>query len=275
MGSEGRFEQTVSTDQDNGIIFADDGARHADDIRAALLPFARAVNDTLDVCGYPLCKGGVMAGNPQWCLSLPEWRRKFSDWMERPMPEALLNASIFFDFRPLYGDESLAEELREWLTRAAPANPLFLRHMAENALGCAPPLGRVRHFVLDKNHKEFPRTIDLKKHGSRPFVDAARVFALAHGVPHTNTAQRLRHAGGHINLGGDSIEAMIEGFYFIHRVRLRAQMHPRTPAGANRVDPYALNDMDRQALREAFRQARKLQSALARNCELSLSAERI
>ena len=260
LGSEGRYEQTLSTDQDNGIIFDPDGA-DAETLRRLLLPFADSVNRKLDACGFPLCKGGIMAGNPEWCLSLEEWRGKFARWIQTPEPKALLNASIFFDFRPLYGDEELSHSLREWLLEASGKATLFLRLMTENALQCQPPLGLIRDFTFD-NNKEFPHTIDLKMHGSRPFVDAARIFALANGVAVTSTAQRLRGAAEATSLGAD-IEAMIDGFYFIQQLRLRHQQGLKgEEAGANRIDPDALNELDRFILKEAFKQARKLQDKL-------------
>lgn len=264
LGSEGRFEQTLSTDQDNGIIFEPPEESATDAIRQRLLPFAQAVNKVLDACGFPLCRGEIMAGNPQWCLSLDEWRGKFVDWIVRPTPEALLNATIFFDFRPLYGDEWLAERLRSWLSTVAPTNAMFLVHMAGNALTCRPPLGTLRDFVLDSSDKAFPRTINLKMYGSRPFVDAARVFSLIFGANHTNTAERLRMVGDRIGIPADDMDGVISGFYFIHMLRLRRQIDPATPPGGeNRVNPYRLNEMDRRMLAEAFRQARKLQVNLA------------
>jgi CBS domain-containing protein len=261
LGSEGRFEQTFSTDQDNGIIFDPPDESRTEEIRHGLQPFARAINQSLDACGFPLCQGNIMAGNPQWCLSLAEWKDRFGDWIMSPVPQALLNSTIFFDFRAIYGDESLVQRLRDWLFGAAPGNTLFLRYMAENALTCQPPLGVIRDFVFDD--KAFPHTINLKMYGSRPFVDAARVFALAQGIAHTNTAERLRAAGAQINLGADDLGAVTEAFYFIQMLRLRQQMNPATPPGAvNRVDPDKLNAMDRELLKESFRQARKLQARL-------------
>jgi CBS domain-containing protein len=264
LGSEGRFEQTLSTDQDNGIIFEppDPGATEA--VRQRLVPFARAVNKALDSCGFPLCRGDIMAGNPQWCLSLDEWRGKFTDWIVSPTPDALLNATIFFDFRPTYGEESLADRLRAWLMSVAPTNAIFLVHAAGSALTCRPALGKIRDFVLDHSDPAFPHSIDLKMYGSRPFVDAARVFSLIYGVHHTNTAQRLRMVSERIGLVGEDLAAMVSAFYFIHTLRLRRQIDPATPpAGANRVDPDLLNEMDRRMLKEAFKQARKLQLKLA------------
>ena len=100
FGSEGRCEQTIATDQDNGIVFASDDAPRE---RARLLAFARDVNEALDACGYPLCKGNVMASNPECCLTQAEWLARFSSWIDHGAPEDLLNASIYFDLRPLAG----------------------------------------------------------------------------------------------------------------------------------------------------------------------------
>lgn len=262
LGSEGRFEQTFTTDQDNGIVFEAPPAE-AGRVREALVRYAREINEKLDACGFPLCKGGVMASNPEWCLTLEEWQRKFSRWIQAPGPKELLNASIFFDLRPVHGRESLAGRLRDWLTEAAAERALFLRFMAENALETRPALGLFGGLVTERS-KGFPRSIDLKKVGSRPIVDAARVLALAHRVPHTSTAERLRGIDAAASLGAGRLTALLDGFHFIHLLRLRSQDRPGvTPGGANRVDPRIMNDLERRVLKEALRQAQALQEQLA------------
>jgi CBS domain-containing protein len=261
LGSEGRLEQTFSTDQDNGIIF-EAPAGEAPGLRPTFVHFARAVNEKLDACGFPLCKGGVMASNPEWCLTLEEWREKFARWLQAPGPQQLLNATIFFDFRPIHGRESLAERLRGWLTEAAAERTLFLRFMAENALAVRPALGVFGRLVTERS-RDFPRTIDLKKFGSRPFVDAARVLALAHRVPHTSTAERLRGIDATAPFGERRLAGLLDGFHFVHLLRLRSRGRPGVATdGANRVEPRALNDLERRVLKEAFRQAQALQSRL-------------
>lgn len=260
FGSEGRFEQTLSTDQDNGLVFAAPGNQAAA-VRAALLPFAAEVNRRLDVLGFPLCKGNVMASNPQLCLSLDEWHQRYASWLRSTTPQALLDASIYFDFRPLYGDEALAGELSEWLRKNIPGATLFLRFMAENALRARPPLGIIRDFTFDKS-KEFPHTIDLKASGTRLFVDVARILALANGIGETGTPQRLRAAAEKGKIGRDDVAALVDAFYFLQQMRLRQQQQG-TPLGlANRVDPDTLNEMDRFVLKESFKQAKKLQNRI-------------
>jgi CBS domain-containing protein len=263
LGSEGRFEQTLNTDQDNALIFMVPEGGDANTVRLMLLPVAKRINDTLNACGYPLCKGKVMASNPQWCLSLQEWKSTFASWIMNSSQEALLNASIFFDFRALYGDNALAEELRDWLLFISRDNGRFLHQMAVDALSIQPPLGFVRDFVLGKENK-----LDLKLNGITPFVNAARIFSLATGVAHTSTIQRLRSSASKMKIPEVEIEAWVDAFLFIQVLRLRH--HDKEKANGikdddldNLIDPEHLNELDRRILKEAFRQARKLQTRLA------------
>lgn len=274
FGSEGRLEQTFSTDQDNGILFSAHGALAPDAVRERMLPFARAVNEALDRCGFPLCKGNVMASNPRLCLSLDEWKARMGGWMDTPDPKAILDAQICFDFRALYGDAALATQLRDWMLPKARANPVFLRFLAENALHSPPPLGRLRDFITE-DAPDAPHTINLKLYGVRPFVDAARILALAHALPQTNTGARLRAAqaaaAGKDKRGGSlETEAIVQAFYVVQGLRLRNQAaRPSlTDATANRLDPDKLNELERALLKEALRHARRLQRRLEMDYQL-------
>ncbi|MFA6016335.1 MAG: DUF294 nucleotidyltransferase-like domain-containing protein [Gallionellaceae bacterium] len=263
LGSEGRFEQTLNTDQDNAIIFCVPEGASDEQLRAQLLPIALRINNTLAECGFPLCKGKVMASNPQWCLSLNEWKGAFSHWITNGTPEALLHSSIFFDFRGVHGKHNLADELRAWLASVVRENSRFLHQMAENALSIRPPLGVVRDFVVGKEHK-----LDLKLNGITPFVDAARIFSLATGVTSTATLQRLRASALKLKIHPIEIEAWIEAFLFIQVLRMRHHDADKVrgicnEALNNMIDPESLNELDQRILKEAFRQARKLQARLA------------
>lgn len=263
LGSEGRFEQTLSTDQDNALIFTVPEGMTADGVRQLMLPVARRINETLALCGFPLCRGNVMASNPEWCLSQDEWMHKFSNWISNGTPVALLHSSIFFDFRSVYGAHELTEELRLWLSRVASDNARFLHQMAEIAMSIRPPLGLVRDFVVGREH-----TLDLKLNGITPFVDAARIFSLAAGVTHTSTLQRLRASAVKLKIHPSEVEAWIDAFLFIQVLRMRHH-DERQEQGLsddklnNQIDPEALHELDRRILKEAFRQARKLQARLA------------
>ena len=265
LGSEGRFEQTLNTDQDNGIIFATPEGSTPDQVREQILPVARRINEALDACGFPLCKGNVMASNPQWCLSIEEWKHQFARWIDHGDPQALLHASIFFDFRPLFGKHELARELRQWLVKNTANNARFLHQMAANALRNRPPLGVVRDFVTGEGH-----TLDLKLNGITPFIDAARIYGLAAEVTHTATVQRLRLSAPKLNIPKAEVEAWIDALLFIQLLRLRHQYDERLDGKEmdNCINPDQLNDLDRRILKEVFRQARKLQARLALDYQL-------
>jgi CBS domain-containing protein len=269
FGSEGRDEQTFSTDQDNGIVFICTDIMDREHTQWRLLEFARDVNADLDRCGFPLCTGKIMASTPELCLTLEEWEEKFSYWVRTPDPQALLNATIFFDFRPLYGKFNLADRMRLALLRQTRGNPLFLRMLAANALSVLPPLGKIRDFVTDAD-PEHPGTIDLKKFGARLFIDAARVFAMAHDVAATNTVQRIKLTAPAMNVSNEEAAAAIDGFNFIQLLRLRHQHSEQTQGreADNLIRPDELNEVERRILKEAFRQARKLQRRLKLDYQL-------
>lgn len=256
FGSEGRGEQTFVTDQDNGIIFNAADAAEARALRPLFMAFAAEVNQVLADCGFPLCEGGIMAGNAECCLSLAEWQSRFVDWIRTPEPQALLNATIFFDLRPLYGNATLADSLHATLARLASGADAFLRMLAQNALAAEPPLGFFRDFAAPEG------TVDLKKFGSRLFVDAARILGIGSTSP--STAARLRHAVDSGKLPPADAEAAIGAFHHLQRIRLqeqhRALQEDRTPS--NLVAPQTLNPFDRHILHAALKQSRFLQQRL-------------
>ncbi len=268
MGSEGRSEQTIATDQDNGLIFVPANPGLAPSAaRERLLPFARAVNEAMDRCGYPLCKGGVMAMNPRWCASLDEWKAAFANWIDRGDPDSLLAANVFFDFRALWGDSRLGDALRNDVAARAQANSRFLKQMSDNALRNRPPLNWWGELQTADDGSGV-EGIDLKMSGSVPFVDAARIFALGGGIAATNTIERLEQAVAKRGFPATEARAFSDAFEFVQLLRLRAQ-HRRA---ANRGDgpesnpnwvPLAeLSELDRRILTEAMRQIRRIQQRL-------------
>ncbi|MBI2307373.1 MAG: CBS domain-containing protein [Rhodocyclales bacterium] len=263
FGSEGRDEQTFSTDQDNGILYICPDIMNREELELRLLEFAQDVNRDLDAVGFPFCKGNIMASNSELCLTLEAWEEKFLRWIRVPEPQALLNASIFFDFRGLYGATHLADRLRMSLLKMVKSQGVFLRMMASNALQVQPPLGKIRDFVTDLN-PEHPGCIDLKTYGARLFIDAARIFSLATGLYNTNTVQRIRLSGQRMGMASDETAAIVEGFNFIQLLRLRHQHfeHEHGRPGDNFINPDQLNELDRRILKESFRQVRKLQQRL-------------
>ena len=259
FGSEGRGEQTVATDQDNGLVFASDDPQ-AD--RPRWLALALEVNQALDRCGYPLCKGRVMASNPECCLTVSEWQRRFADWIERGAPEDLLKASIYFDLRPLGGNTALAQPLREMPSREAARVPRFLKQMADNALRSRPPLNW--RGAVESQQREGRAVLDIKLQGTALFVDAARLFALAQGSPALGTRARFEASAPDMRVAPQESEAWITAFEFLQMLRLQAQIGAEAPdpTNPNLVDLGALNEIDRRMLKETMRIARRLQQRI-------------
>ncbi len=257
FGSEGRSEQTIATDQDNGLVFASDAAERD---RPRWLQFARQVNDALDRCGYPLCKGNVMAGNPECCLSVDEWGGRFTQWMDRGAPADLLKASIYFDLRPLTGRTELTRGLKELVARKAAALPRFIKQMAENALRNRPPLNWLG--AIETREVDGRALVDLKHSGTAIFVDVARLYALANGVAHTGTRERFESLGPLLKAPAQECQAWVAAFECLQMLRLRVQLAGAVHEHANLIEPASLNDIDRRMLKESFRVARRLQQKM-------------
>jgi len=270
FGSEGRREQTLHTDQDNGIVFEARDAAHAAEIRGKLLPLAHQINLALAQCGFSLCTGNVMASNPELCLSRLEWARRFAGFIREASPENLLNSSIYFDLRTVWGDDSACAQLRRSVLEQVADNSLFQRMLAQNALRQRPPVGRFRDFVLTRQGSDKAPTLDLKVQGLTPFVDGARLLALANGIDTGNTLERLRQLVAKEVIDAQDGAAYEEAYHFIQQTRMQqhqAQARQHLPY-SNRVDPAELNQLDRRILRESLRQAQRLQASLSLRYQL-------
>ncbi|MES2717232.1 MAG: DUF294 nucleotidyltransferase-like domain-containing protein [Pseudomonadota bacterium] len=262
FGSEGRSEQTLATDQDNGLVFASDQPERD---RPAWLAMAQEVNQGLDACGYPLCKGQVMAGNPALCLSVDEWLQRFDGWMAHGAPADLLAASICFDLRALAGQAALARPLRALVQGQAPRLPRFLKQLADNALHQRPPINW--RGGIAATEQDGRQLVDLKLQGTALFVDAARLLALAQGLPEVSTRARLLAAAPGLGVAARESEAWVAAFEFLQMLRLQLQLAgpasgPTPAAHPNLVDIGTLNHIHLRMLGESLRQARRVQQRI-------------
>ncbi|MHA3903646.1 DUF294 nucleotidyltransferase-like domain-containing protein [Castellaniella sp. WN] len=263
FGSEGRREQTLLTDQDNGMLFQAASDAVARDRREALRPLAEEINRGLDRCGLPLCRGNVMAGNPALRLSASEWERWFAEIIRRPTPEHILQAVICFDLRLLWGEDNGFEALSRFLLDQVADCPQFQRMLAETALRNQPPSGGLFE-IAGGAWRAGAAGFDLKTQALTPFVDAARVLALSNGIAETSTAGRLRALAERGVLSVHDVDAYVESYRYLQLLRLR-QHQAQVLAGesaSNRILPGSLNALDRRILREALRQAVDLQKLL-------------
>ncbi len=265
FGSEARQEQTLYTDQDNGILFHAETQTEAEAIRRQLLPLAKAINEALHECGFTWCPGRIMASNPELCLSFSEWQQRFAGLVRETSPQNLLLSTIFFDFRGLWGSTEAVEQLRHQVLAQSKENPAFQRALAQSALQHRPPLGGLfRDFTLSKKG-EHKNTLNLKTEGLTPFVDGMRVLALSHGVAAVNTLERLRELKSRGVIDALDADAYAEAYHFIQLLRMQGhqeQRHAGKPF-SNRIAPHSLNHLDRRILRESLRQAQRLQNSLS------------
>lgn len=261
LGSQGRREQGLSSDQDNALVL--DNAMEPEHA-AYFTELATRVCNGLAEAGYPYCPGDVMATNERWRQPLRRWRRQFRQWIYEPDSDALLNAATFFDLRPIYGEEQLGESLQAQIAADAQDNARFLSHLANQAVTGQPPLGFFRSFVVE-NKGAHANTFDIKATGIAPIVEMARVFALSRGLQAVNTRQRLI-AGGETGAISPEVAAdLCDSLEFISYVRLRhqAEQLARGQRPDNHLPPHAIGNFDRRHLREAFMIVRKQQAVLA------------
>ncbi|SIS55704.1 putative nucleotidyltransferase substrate binding domain-containing protein [Neptunomonas antarctica] len=251
LGSMARDEQLIITDQDNALILDNqyDPQLHGEYFEA----LANFVCDGLAACGFSYCTGGIMATNPRWRKTRQEWEVCFADWMDNPVPEALLNCSIFFDLEGVWGKIQWAEHLNFFIAQKAAREPRFLASMARNALSRTPPLGFFKNFVMEQDGQH-RNSINLKRRGTAPLADLIRVHALAVGSKARNSFERLDDIikGGVVPDG--RISDLKDALEFISMVRIRHQALD-IEAGRtadNNIEPEHLSEFERRNLKDAF-----------------------
>ena len=263
FGSQAREEQSIRTDQDNGLVYADDAPPGADAWFASL---ARIVCDGLNACGYPYCPGKIMATTDEWRQPLSGWLTHFRDWAVLPDPTAVLRVSIFFDLRAVYGDLQLVAQLAQALGECGSGRHKgpFITALARQAASYDVPLGFFRRFVL-AGKGEHSDTLEIKASGLMPLTDLVRVRALESGITVPGTQARIAgmlEAGRLSRTDADRLSGahrLLAGL----RVRLHADQVRRGEAPHNHLDPSTISHAERAALRDAFVVIREAQKGLA------------
>lgn len=251
LGSMAREEQLIVTDQDNAMILDNryDPDQHDEYFKA----LAQFVCDGLDACGYTYCNGDIMATNSRWRQPLKVWEQYFTDWIEKPTPEFLLNSSIFFDIEGVWGETRWAVMLNDLILRKARKNPRFLACMARNALQRTPPLGFFKDFVMETDGRH-SNSINMKRRGTAPLADLVRVHALAIGSREHNTFDRLRDIIDSDLLPRGRGPDLRDALELIAMVRIRHQALDVEAGNEpdNNIEPENLSDFERKNLKDAF-----------------------
>ncbi len=222
LGSEGRGEQTLATDQDNAIIFEDVSQENFDAVKQYFFNFSTMVCTWLDESGYDFCKGKVMAMNPEWCQPISTWKEYFTGWINDASPQDLMEVSIFFDFRCLYGDDSLVQRLRGHITKRVENRDAFFHQMAENALLFRLPVDFFGNISVESGG-EHPNTFNIK-HIIALIVGYARIYSIHHSLKSTNTLERLNVLLERGLISKELHDEMVEAYDFLMQIRFKHQL---------------------------------------------------
>lgn len=264
LGSEGRQEQTLRTDQDNAIIYEDVEESRRESVRSYFLTLGEKVCDALNEAGFAYCEGELMAKNSQWNHSLSHWKSNYDAWLEEPFASQVLRSVTFFDCRTVYGQSALLDELRgHFLQKLRNAPDLFFAQLAKISLEIKPPLTFFNNFQLKRAGGK-DNVIDLKL-AMMPIADFVRIHALKHGIEQANTGERLRRLADKQIFSEEEFQELQQGYYLMMRLRLIQQAKALTEARTeadNLIEPEALTQIERAALREIFKVVQKYQSRM-------------
>ena len=263
LGSEGRKEQTLKTDQDNAIIYEDKANEHRQLVRDYFLKFAEKVSDRLNYIGFSYCTGGYMASNPRWTHSLSHWKKNYHDWIEEPKPENVVKFATFFDCRYIYGDVEIIQELHQFLDgELKGTSGHFFFCLANNALQYEPPLTFFKNIkTTTVNQKE---VFDIKK-AMTLIVDLVRIYSLKNRIFEVNTGERLKV----LKTNGIFTEAeyheLSQSYYFLMSLRLKNQARQiifDRAAPDNHIIIKKLTKIEEATIREIFKTIGNFQSGL-------------
>ena len=250
LGSEGRKEQLLRTDMDNAIVYEDVEGKHDQKVKAYLLAIAQEVISILKRCGFQPCPYDIMATNPNWCQPLSQWEKYFDSWVGSPDPESLMKASIFFDYRVVFGEKKLAENITDHINGLIKRNRFFLTHLARNALLTPPPLGFFRNFLVEKSGEHRDK-FDIKLRAMMPLIDAARLLALSQGLTGvSNTFQRLEKLSEKEPHNREIYLEAARAFEIFMRFRVMEGL--KMGHSGRFIHPEALGKLQRQLLKNAF-----------------------
>lgn len=268
IGSEGRKEQLLRTDQDNALVFENVLEEDYIEVKDYYLALAKKTTLILHECGYEYCPADMMASNPRWCMSLDKWEQQFSKWMNQPGTKEVMMTTIFFDFRPIHGNFNLAEKMNKHIFQGIDQQEIYLSHLANNALQNPPPLSFFRNFVVEKNG-DYKDHFDLKLRAMMPLADAARVLILNAKVGQiNNTFERFEKLAELEEGNRELFEQAADAYEIL--MRFRAIQGLKHKDSGRFIKPSELNKMQRLMLRNSFQPIHDLQSLLKIRFRLNL-----
>jgi CBS domain-containing protein len=259
LGSEGRREQTLFTDQDNAILFSSSSSENTLDY---FKQFSAKVVEGLNQCGIPLCKGGIMASNPKYFGDIGQWRKKTEEWIQAPALEGkdLIDTYVFLDFRSVSGDAALENELRSHILQQIHENSSFLQSLAQPIVSVHIPIGFFKNFIVEKSGK-YRNRLNIKLYGLLPLITCIKILALQQGIWETNTLERIRALSQDKTISADQAEAFEQALETFLTLKIRNNLYDIDQGRdlSNHIDPSDLSTRQKQLLKEAFWAVSQLQ----------------
>ena len=268
LGSEGRQEQTLKTDQDNAMIIADDAS--ADEI-ADIEAFSYILIDALIEIGVPECPGGIMARNEFWRRSLSDWKSAIDNWIGTPSGENILNFSMFSDMRVLCGDRVLESQLKEYVIQVAGENSLFLAKMAQNVCRFSPPLGLFGQIKTESSGTHLG-SLDIKKAGIFAITEGVKILALSEGVLGGTTLERLATLQEKDILSKELVSDIEASYNLLTFLRLRGQVDSAAAGRevTNYISPVSLDRVEKGRLKLALEVVKSFQGTIRHHFQLNM-----
>lgn len=267
LGSQGRKEQLLITDQDNALVFDDVSAIQIEETRNYFLTFAQKVTSILNTIGYEYCPAEMMASNPKWCLTTTEWKNQFHEWITNPTDEAILKCTIFFDFTLVYGNQEFVNQMQDAIVSYISKYQIFLNFLAKNAIQSPPPIGFFRQFLVE-NNGEHKNQFDLKSRALMPLIDAARTLTLSYQLPYaTATLERYENLIKLEPQNEDLYQACIDSFKVLLRYRTKQGLK-HTDSGRF-VDLTNLTKSEKIKIRACFNPIKEVQNLLTNRFKLA------
>lgn len=267
IGSQGRQEQLLLTDQDNALVFEDVSKENYEATKTYFIEFAKKINADLALVGFELCPADMMSSNPKWCLSVSEWSQQFSRWITTPDQDNLMLCTIFFDYERVYGDMTLVNQLSDSIFKSIEAHDIFLNYLGRNALQNPPPLSFFRQFLVedDGEHKD---QFDIKARAMMPLVDTARLLILSHNIKSVNnTIERFEKLVELEPQNKETYQFCIESYKDL--LRFRTEQGLTNKDSGRFIDLETLNKGNRLKLKRSFKAVKSIQELIKTRFKLS------
>ncbi len=261
LGSQGRKEQLLLTDQDNALVFEDVEPEKQTSTKDYFIKLSEKVTEKLNIVGFEYCPAEMMASNPKWCLSVSEWKQQFNNWITHPNPDKIMLCTIFFDYNLLFGNHKLVDDMSESIFESINKYEIFLNFLALNSLKNPPPLSFFRQFLVEDSG-EHEDQFDIKARALMPLVDAARLLILSHNIKGlSNTIFRFEKLADLEPQNKDLYDSCINAFKIL--LRFRTNQGLKNADSGRFIDVKTLSKPDRLKLKSCFKPIKDIQELIS------------